>query len=218
MNWLRDRSLTIVLMTMFVASGVGQLFTGWAQYNTEQVEHHRAAATMSGYLAEGHFWSALFENWESEFLQMAGFVMLSASLRQRGAAESKKFGDDEQDADPVAKRQPDSPWPVHRGGLALALYSRSLSIALAALFAASFWLHAVGGAMRDNEDAAAAGRPLIGTWQYIGSSTFWFESFQNWQSEFLSVGVLIVLSIFLRQKGSPESKPVHAPHRQTGTS
>lgn len=219
MNWLRDRSLTIVLMTMFVASGVGQLFTGWAQYNTEQVEHHRAAATMSGYLAEGHFWSALFENWESEFLQMAVFILLTTVLVQKGSPESRRRGVREPvdaDARDFADR-PDVPWPVRRGGWVLRLYEHSLGLAFILLFMASWIGHLVGGFADYTHDQAMHGSGLpTSLLSYLQSSRFWFESFQNWQSEFLSIAAMVWLAVYLRQRWSPESKPVHAPHHEGG--
>lgn len=100
--------------------------------------------------------------------------------------------------------------------MALAIYERSLSIALFTLFAASFSLHAVAGVVRSNEMATAHGERAQSLLEYVSSSNFWFESFQNWQSEFLSVFALIMLSIVLRQRGSPQSKPVAAPHGETG--
>ena len=105
---------------------------------------------------------------------------------------------------------------MHRGGLALALYSRSLTLALGALFVFSFVMHAVTGVRQHNEELLAHGKAPVTTLAYFGSSTFWFESFQNWQSEFLSVGVLVLFSIWLREQGSSQSKPVAAAHSDTG--
>jgi hypothetical protein len=161
---------------------------------------------------------AVFENWESEFLQMAAFVVLTAYLYQKGSPESRKLGGEpDLDKHPARSPKKSAPWPVHRGGLILRLYSHSLSIALFLLFAVSFFLHAAGGAREYTQEQLQHGTGgAIGTLSYMGTSRFWFESFQNWQSEFLSVGALIVLSIFLRERGSPESKPVDAPHSETG--
>jgi hypothetical protein len=174
---------------------------------------------LSEYLRSGHFIESVFENWESEFLQMAAFVLLTAFLYQRGSPESRELeGNPDLDRDPRKDKRKDSPWPVFRGGLVLTFYEHSLSISLFLLFAVSFFLHAAGGAREYNQDQlehGAGGNPLT-TFDYLGTSRFWFESFQNWQSEFLSVGALIVLSIFLRERGSPESKPVAAPHSETG--
>lgn len=155
------------------------------------------------------------ENWESEFLQMGAFVLLTAFLRQKGSPESKGFHDEEVDREPLPDR-PGAPWPVRRGGLALALYRNSLSIALLSLFLMSFLLHAAGGAEEYNSEQGTHGGPMVSVAGYMGTSRFWFESLQNWQSEFLAVLSIVTLSIVLRQHGSPESKPVHAPHGTTG--
>ena len=148
------------------------------------------------------------ENWESEFLQMAMFVVLTACLRQKGSPESKKLDEEESvDRDPRrSKNKKDAPWPVRRGGFVLTLYEYSLSLAFLLLFLACFFAHAAGGAREYNEDQAEHGsRERVTTLQYMETSRFWFESLQNWQSEFLAVGSMVVLSIFLRQRGSPES-------------
>jgi hypothetical protein len=217
-NWLRDRSLTIVLMAMCVASGTGQLFTGWAEYNNEQVEHHRSVAALSGYLAQGHFWEALFENWESEFLQMAVFVLLTTVLVQKGSPESRRPGVIEVvDADPRDfGDRADAPWPVRRGGWVLRLYEHSLGLAFVLLFVVSWIGHLVGGFADYAEDQAMHGNPQPTLLTYLWSSRFWFESFQNWQSEFLSIAAMVWMAVYLRQRWSPESKPVYAPHADGG--
>jgi hypothetical protein len=218
---LKDNALSFAMFALFGLCLGGHSVTGWLHHNQEETSQGRPPIAYADYVRSGDFIVSVAENWESEFLQMAAFVALSAWLVQRGAAESKKPADeqqeDEHEEDPEATRTPNSPWPVRRGGLALSVYKRSLSLSLGLLFAASFFLHALGGTLGQNEDAAEKGQPAIHLWQYVASSKFWFESFQNWQSEFLSVGVLIILSIFLRQQGSPESKPVAAPHAQTGS-
>ena len=217
-RWLRDNGLSLAMFGLFFLFLGGQSVAGWRHYNEEQAEHGQTKASFSEYLRSGDFLEATFENWESEFFQMAAFLILSAMLVQRGSAESKDPDVEHEREESRKLRRPprDAPWPVHRGGLALKLYSRSLSIALAALFILSFSLHAVTGRMKYNDEAREHGSQLLSLGEYLGSSTFWFEAFQNWQSEFLSVGALIVLSIFLRQKGSPESKPVYASHAETG--
>jgi AcrR family transcriptional regulator len=164
---------------------------------------------------------AVFENWESEFLQMGAYVLLTALLFSRGSAESKDpDGDDRTDDDlaKVDRRRRDVPWPVRHGGVTLLLYQHSLTIALLGIFVVSFALHAVTGAGEYSADQLAHGGAAVTPIEYLATSRFWFESFQNWQSEFLAVGALIVLSIFLRQRGSPESKPVGAAHDATGVS
>jgi hypothetical protein len=216
-SWLKRNSMSIAMFALFVLSLVGQIAAGQRTYNQDQSEHGQPAITVGQYLGSGHFIEAVFENWESEFLQMAAFVFLSAILYQKGSPESRKLqGEPELDADPHRERKPDSPAPVHRGGLVLKLYEHSLTIALLLLFVISFLLHAKGGAREYSQQQLEHGGQPVSMATYIGTSRFWFESFQNWQSEFLSVGALIVLSIFLRQRGSPESKPVHEPHSKTG--
>jgi hypothetical protein len=213
---LRNNSLALVLFTLFFVFLVLQSITGNREYNEDQREHGEATVGYVEYLGTGHFRESTFENWESEFLQMGGFVVLTIFLRQRGSPESKKLeGDEAVDADPNPERA-GAPGPVRRGGLVLALYRNSLSIVLFALFFASMLLHAAGGAEEYSEEQEAHGEPRVTVVEYLTTSRFWYESMQNWQSEFLAVGSLVVLSVFLRQQGSPESKPVDYPHSETG--
>ena len=214
----RDNGLTIVLLAMFLAVFVGQILAGYRVYNHDQRDHGEAAIGLHAYLATPHFLEATAENWESEFLQMGIFVMLTAVLYQRGSAESRDpDGESEGDREPDPRR-PGAPAAVRRGGFVLALYRRSLALTFYLFFLVSFGLHALGGAGAYNAEQASHGSgsrmSVVG---YMGSSRFWFESFQNWQSEFLSIAAMVVLTIFLRQQGSPESKPVDAPHSRTGT-
>lgn len=217
---LRENGLSIVLFVLFFFTVAGQSITGYHEYNQDQQEHQQPTIGFTEYLTSGHFVEAIFENWESEFLQMGMYVLLTAYLFQKGSPESKKLDEKEAvDRDPQKSRKKgkDVPWPVRRGGFVLKIYENSLCIALFSLFIISFLLHAAGGAKEFSQDQLEHGGQAVSMVQYLGTSRFWFESFQNWQSEFLSVGVLIIFSIFLRQKGSPESKPVDAPHSQTGS-
>jgi hypothetical protein len=213
-----ENGLTLVMMAFFVVSLAGMIVTGQHDYNDEQRQHGEPTVSVVEYLGTGHFGEAIFENWESEFLQMAAFVVLTAMLRQKGSPESKKLtGRQPVDEDPRhAQRRRDMPWPVRRGGLVLRLYEHSLGIALTMLFLLSFALHAVAGRPEFSAEREAHGEGAATLMDYLGSSTFWFESFQNWQSEFMSVGVLVILSIYLRERGSSQSKPVAAPHAETG--
>jgi hypothetical protein len=217
-EWIRDRSLTLVMLSLSSVCVAGQILTGWHEFNEEQIEHGAQAVALFGYLTVGHPWEALFENWESEFLQMAAFVTCTAFLYQKGSPESRRPGVIELvDADPREfADEEDAPWPVKKGGWVLALYERSLGLALFGLFALSWVGHVIGGWADDRSDRALHGEPLTGLIDYVASSRFWFESFQNWQSEFLSVAAMVWLAVYLRQRGSPESKPVHAPHAETG--
>lgn len=216
-SWLRNNGLSIAMFLLFAVSLVGQVLAGHRVHNDDQVEHGQPTVQLGRYIRSGHFVESVFENWESEFLQMAAFVLLTAYLYQKGSPESRKLeGEPDLDKHPTKSKKKNSPWPVHRGGLALTLYSHSLSIALCLLFAVSFLLHAAGGVREYNQEQLEHGSEPIGMSSYMATSRFWFESFQNWQSEFLSVGVLIVLSVFLRERHSPESKPVADPHHETG--
>jgi hypothetical protein len=211
-QFFRDNGLAIVLIAIFALTLVGMAWTGWRAANEELVSHGRASLTLTQYLSSGEFVSALFENWESEFLQMACYVMLTAALFQRGSAESRNPDGDE--SEPTLS--PKSPWAARQGGWIRALYERSLGLALTLLFLVSFGLHWWGSFQAANDEAISHGKPLKSPLEYGLDARFWFESFQNWQSEFLSTAVIVVFSIVLRQRGSPESKPVNAPHSETG--
>jgi uncharacterized protein DUF6766 len=213
-----ENALTIVALAFFVVSMGGLVVAGHSAYNEDQRQHGEPGVTVTGYLTSGHFMEAIGENWESAFLQMGVFVLLTRFLYQRGSSESKRIEEAEAvDQDPrEARNDPNAPWPVRRGGMWLTLYKNSLSSVLLLMFALSFWLHAAGGAAKYNENQRTHGGDIVSTADFIGTSEFWFESFQNWQSEFLAVASIAWLSVFLRQRGSPESKPVAAPHRQTG--
>lgn len=216
---LRENGLSLVLTALFLLSLAGQAAAGFYEHNNEQQEHGQPAVDFVGYLGTPHFWEATMENWESEFLQMFAFVALTAFLFQKGSAESKDPDEEEAvDRDPRKSRdKKDAPWPVRKGGLVLTLYEYSLSLAFLLLFLMSFALHAASGAAEYNESQREHGQyQEVTTLEYMGTSRFWFESFQNWQSEFLAVGSMVVLTIFLRQRGSPESKPVDSPHDETG--
>ncbi|MEP9354661.1 DUF6766 family protein [Xanthobacter sp. KR7-65] len=207
-SFLRDNGLTLALAVMFVLSFIGMVGTGEAANNATRLEHGQPALTLLAYLASGEFLSALFENWESEFLQMATYVVLTAMLFQRGSSESR---------DPDTPHRPDDalPWR-ERYPLLGWLYAHSLGLTLALLFVASFVLHWAFSMVAANAEAARHGAEAETLFSYLFDAQLWFESFQNWQSEFLSTAVLVVLSIFLRQEGSPESKPLAASNSQTG--
>lgn len=215
-KFIKNNGLSVAFFVLFAVSLAGQTFTGFTEHNNEQVQDGQPPVSFSRYLTSGHFIQATFENWESEFLQMALFVVLTIFLKQKGSAESKKEdAEEEVDKEPDPNRK-DAPWPVRKGGWILAIYKHSLTIALLLLFIASFALHFYGSMKDENEKLLQKGLPPYTASQYIGSARLWFESLQNWQSEFLSVFALVVLSIYLRQKGSPQSKPVDAPHAETG--
>ena len=217
-RFIYENALSVVAFGFFLVSMIGLALAGHREYNADQRQHGQPPVSVGGYVTSGHFAEAIGENWESAFLETTIFVLLTRFLYQRGSSESKGIEEPQAvDQDPrEARADPRAPWPVRRGGVWLALYERSLSGVLLLAFMASFALHAAGGAAKYNENQREHGEATVSTIGYIGTSQFWFESFQNWQSEFFSVGVLAVLTIWLRQRGSPQSKPVAAPMNETG--
>src|SRR5687767_3574391 len=203
-KFFRNNSLSIVFLSLFIITLLGQFFSGYKEYSKELEKEGLSAGSLLQYSSSGHFIQSTFENWESEFLQMALFVILTVSLRQKGSSESKDFKEEEVDREPNPRRR-NVPWPVKKGGLVLSIYKNSLSIALLILFIISFVLHLYGSLKDENEQLLHMGLPQEPLAEYIWSSRFWFESFQNWQSEFLSVFTIVGLSVFLRQKGSSQS-------------
>jgi hypothetical protein len=219
-RWFKNNSLSIVLIVLFFIFLGGQSWAGLRTYNHEQEEHGQPTVTYGEFITSGDFIETVFENWESEFLQMAAYVALTVFLYQRGSAESKKVqGSEPVDQKPKRTHSKNAPWPVRVGGAALKVYENSLLIAFALLFIMSFLFHAYGGARVNCEENQIHGEQQCeSTFAYIKTSKFWYESLQNWQSEFLAVFAIVVLSIWLRQKGSPESKPVNSPYSETGNS
>jgi succinate dehydrogenase hydrophobic anchor subunit len=215
---LRDNGLSLVLFSLFLLFLVGESLAGLKVQNEERRQHGQPAISYGEFLTSGEFIESTTENWESEFLEMAAYVLFTAFLFQRGSAESRKMDEPEAvDRDPaLAKASAHAPWPVRRGGWILRVYQHSLSLAFLLLFLTSFLLHAWGGMRAYNDQQRAHGESSASLVQFMGTPEFWFQSLQNWQSEFLGIGSMVVLSIFLRQRGSPESKPVDAPHSQTG--
>jgi hypothetical protein len=217
-NWLRDNSLTIALLALFAISIVGQALTGWDSNNQDRFQHGKVAIGLLEYIGGGEFVSTVFENWESEFLQMATYVVLTAYLFQRGSPESKN-----PDKQPRAKKAATTRErnaarrKVPGGEIGAWIYSKSLGLAMAALFVMSFLLHWIGSTRQAAEEAQDHGQEPPHLLDHLADSQFWFESFQNWQSEFLSTAVLIVLAIYLRQENSPESKKLSDPNSKTGS-
>ncbi|MFD1605395.1 DUF6766 family protein [Flavobacterium artemisiae] len=215
-TFLKNNGLCIFFLILFIGSFLGQVVFGFEEYNKELIEDGANTINLANYLTSGHFFQSTFENWESEFLQMALFVVATIFFKQKGSSESKKIDEPEpvdREPDPTKK---DAPWPVKKGGFILKIYKHSLTIVLLLLFLISFVFHFFGSLKDENEKLLRTGKPLETASAYLTDSRFWFESFQNWQSEFLSVFAIIMLSIYLRQIGSSQSKPVDAPHMETG--
>lgn len=200
----RNNGLSIILALLFFGFWGAQAWTGYLVHNHEKSRLGEATETFTTYLGSGAFWSVTAENWESEFLQMSVYVIFTVFLYQKGSAESK---------DPDAKEAPEN-IPPRKNNF---LYKNSLSLALFALFVASFIIHTASALTEYNEEQVSFGQQTIGLGKFLTRAELWFQSFQNWQSEFLAVLCIVVFSIFLRQQGSPESKKVSATNQDTGS-
>jgi hypothetical protein len=218
-RFFKNNGLTVVLMLLFLGSIIGHWLTGVRFENEELMRHGEEPIGAIAFLSDPQFLSTVFENWESEFLQMSAYVVLTAFLFQRGSAESEDPDKSSRDG-PLSEmdRNTLAPAAVRKGPAVRWGYAHSLGITLFILFVVSFVLHWLFSSQLAAEEAGQHGEAAQTFGQYLTNPQLWFESFQNWQSEFLSTAVLVVLSIWLRQKDSPESKPVTAPHSKTGTS
>ena len=215
-SFLYRNSLSIVFLILFVVALIAQAFFGWKKHNSNLAELGSTTIGFESYLKSGHFFAATFENFQSEFLQMALYVILTIFLRQIGSAESKDLEKLEEVDGVPDPTKPDAPKPVKKGGWRLAVYKHSLSIAFILLFLFSWAGHLYGSFTDYNQQEILQHHLPKSLGDFLSEPVFWFETFQNWQSEFLSVASIVILSIFLRQKGSPESKPVDAAHMETG--
>jgi hypothetical protein len=214
-RFAKENSLSLFFFAIFLAALVGQAISGHNLYNQEQLAHHEGTISFGRYLTSSNFGQAVMENWQSEYLQFAVFTMATIWLLQRGSPESKELdkAGTESDEEQKVGRQADekSPLWARTGGIPTAIYSNSLIIVMALVFFGSWFAQSVTGWTDFNQQQQAHHEAAVSWWTYVGSSNFWQSTFQNWQSEFLAVGSFAVLAIFLRQRGSPESKPVGAP-------
>lgn len=215
-QFLHNNSLSLILFGLFASMLIGMSVVGLRHENSELIAHGQPTVSYFRYATSGSFSEAVFENWESEFLQMGAYVLLTVWFRQKGSKDSKKQGLREAIDAPSRYSLLHSPWRQKGRALRSTLYSNSLSLALFGIFVLCLLFHMVGGAHAFNQEAIAHNEATLSTWRYATTAQFWFESLQNWQSEFLAIGTLIVLTIFLRQRHSPESKPVSKPNSATG--
>jgi membrane protein implicated in regulation of membrane protease activity len=221
-TFVRDNSLSLFFGVLFLAAVFGQSLAGHRAYNAEQLEHGGAAISYSSYLVSSAFAQAVMENWQSEFLQFALFIVATVWLVQRGSPESKRPGkagreSKKEQAIGYAAR-PDSPAWAKVGGVRTWLFSNSLLLAMVAIFVASWFVQSLTGLNQYNDEQLEHAGSTVSWLGYITNAAFWEDTLQNWQSEFLAVGTLAVFAIYLRQRGSGESKPVGAPHNETETS
>ncbi|MER6969474.1 DUF6766 family protein [Nocardioides sp. NPDC000445] len=219
-RFLKENSLSLGFGALFLASLAGQAVAGWHQLNDELFADGLHQLSLGRYLTSASFAVDVTENWQSEYLQFLLYVMLTVWLVQRGSPESKPLKDAGQESDEKQKvgayARPDSPRLARAGGWRTALYSRSLGITMGTIFLLSWLVQSVAGWASYNESRLRQLRDPISWTSYLTHSDFWARTLQNWQSEFLAVGSMAVLSIYLRQRGSPESKPVGASHEATG--
>ncbi len=217
---LRNHGLTLAFSAMLLVALVTQALTGQALYNQEAAQSGLPGMALGQYVTSSHFTVDVAENWQSEYLQFLLYILLTVWLVQKGSPESKELDKAGRESDKEQKvaqfSQPDSPAWARVRGWRLTLYSRSLGLTMGAIFALSWTAQLVAGRSAYNSEQLQALEDPVGWGQYALSPDFWNRTVQNWQSEFLAVGSMVVLSIYLRERGSPESKPVGEPHSSTG--
>jgi uncharacterized protein DUF6766 len=195
---LRDNSLSLVFLALFLAALVGQAVAGHASYNNEQIAHMGETVSMWRYLVSSEFGQAVMENWQSEYLQFTTFILLTVWLVQKGSPESKKPEEAGPGSDKSARRS----W----------IRENSLLVVMGSIWIGTWFAQSVTGWTAYNNEQSDHHEQAVNWLGYITSADFWETTLQNWQSEFLAVGSMAVLAIYLRQRGSPESKPVGAPN------
>ncbi len=219
-RFLRENSLSLCFGALFVLALAGQAVAGRAEFNGQQLAEGREAVSLSRYLTSSDFAVDVTENWQSEYLQFLLFVFGTVWLVQRGSPESKEVeqvGRESDERQLVGRHaRPDSPAWARTGGWRTAVYSRSLGLVMGAIFLLSWLAQSLAGVSAYNEQQLGQLQEPVSWPEYVVSADFWSRTLQNWQSEFLAVGSMAVLAIFLRQRGSPESKPVGAAHADTG--
>jgi hypothetical protein len=221
-RFVYSNGLSIAFGLAFLASLAGQSVAGWKELNQELTAHEEPTIGYVRYLYSSEFGAAVLENWQSEFLQFFTFILATIWLVQKGSNESKRLGeaglesDEQQRVGEHAERN--SPRLARTKGFLYHLYANSLLIVMGLLFLGSWAGQSVTAWTVYNADQADHGESAVGWGSYLLTPDFWEKSLQNWQSEFLAVGTMVVFTIYLRQRGSPESKPVGAPHEETGTS
>jgi hypothetical protein len=219
-GFLRSNSLSIFFLVIFLAALAGQSYAGWRDYNAEQHDHEETGISYTRYITSSEFGQAVTENWQSEYLQFVLYIMATIWFVQRGSPESKRWRErgrqSEQDQELGEHARPDSPAPARlSAGIARTLYSNSLLLFMGTIWLLSWFGQSVTGWSAYNSDQLSHGENGTNWIGYIGTPDFWEATLQNWQSEFLAVGSMAIFAVYLRQRGSPESKPVGAPHDET---
>jgi uncharacterized protein DUF6766 len=219
-RFIRDHSLSLFFLVIFLAALVGQAIAGHVVHNEEAIAHNGTTMTFWRYLVSSDFGNSVMENWQSEYLQFMLFMLATIWLVERGSPESKPVDEAGRESEKEQKigphAQEDSPdWAKPRG-IKTFVYSNSLLIVMSIIFFGSWFAQSVTGWTRFNADQAAHHEKAVSWLGYVGSADFWQATLENWQSEFLAVGSFVAITVFLRQRGSSQSKPVGAPHEATG--
>ncbi len=220
MRGLRRHALYLVFMALFVLALAGQAVSGVAAENARRLAESLPEVSLAQYVTSSSFAVDVAENWQSEYLQFLLYIWVTVWLVQRGSPESKPEGREGRESDEDQKvgahAAADSPRWARVGGWRLAVYSRSLGLAMGVVFALSWLAQSIAGRSAYSEERLQQFQDPVDWWGYVTSADFWNRTLQNWQSEFLAVASMVALSIYLRQRGSPESKPVGSPHDATG--
>jgi hypothetical protein len=218
--WLRNHSLTLVFTALLLGALIGQALTGLAGYNEQARDAQLPTLTLLQYLFSSQFAVDVAENWQSEYLQFLLYILLTVWLVQVGSPESKKPEDAGRETFENQKigsyATANSPAPARDRGWRLTLYSHSLGVVMALVFLGSWSAQFIAGRSAYNAEQIQDLQAPLSWSQYLQAPDFWNRTFQNWQSEFLAVATMVVFSIYLRERGSPESKPVGTPHETTG--
>ena len=219
-RFLRENGLSLAFGTAFLATLLAQSFAGYLDNNHELVAHHGETLSYGRYLVSSEFGAAVMENWQSEFLQFTLYIVATIWLVQRGSNESKPIEDADYGSDEEEllgrHSSPRSPKWARAGGWRTRLYSNSLGLLMAMLFLGSWLSESFGAWTQYNSDQTAHMEPTVSWLTYLGTSNFWERSLENWQSELLAVGSMVVFTIYLRQRGTPESKPAGSAHEHSG--
>jgi hypothetical protein len=219
-NFLRANALTLAFGAVFLATLVGQALSGVADFNAQQIADGLEPVSLLDYVTSSSFGVDVMENWQSEYLQFFLYIFATVWLVQRGSSESKKPGEEGPESDKEQKigrhADEDSPLWARTGGLRTAVFARSLGLLMGTLFVLTWAASSVAGWAAYNGEQLGQREDPVSYLGYLGAADFWNRSFQNWQSEMLAVGSMAIFSVYLRQRGSPESKPVGAPHAVTG--
>jgi hypothetical protein len=219
-RFVYENGLALCFGAFFLATLVAQAYAGWHSYNVEQIEHSSPELSFLRYVTSSSFAVAVTENWQSEYLQFTLYILMTVWLLQRGSPESKALGEEGGQSDKDQRvgehAHPRSPKWARIGGLRTRLYSNSLVIVMVVIWLGSWLAQAVAGRTEYNAERLSHEVGSISFIHYLGTASFWERTLQNWQSEFLAIGSMAILSVYLRQRGSPESKPVGAPHDETG--